>query len=47
MNRQAKKYLFDIVHDYAKVVDAVVWEIVHSHLPLLKIEAATLLNESN
>lgn len=34
-----------IVHDYAKVVDAVVWEIVYAHLPLLKSEASALLNE--
>lgn len=34
-----------IVHDYAKVVDAVVWEIVHTYLPLLKSEASALLNE--
>lgn len=41
MNRQAKKYLFD----YGKVLDAVVWEIVYAHLPLLKSEADALLNE--
>jgi uncharacterized protein with HEPN domain len=34
-----------IVHDYAKVLDAVVWEIVYAHLPLLKAEADALLNE--
>lgn len=34
-----------IVHDYAKVLDAVVWEIVYAHLPLLKSEADALLNE--
>lgn len=34
-----------IVHDYAKVIDSVVWEIVHFHLPVLKSEAKLLLEE--
>lgn len=34
-----------IIHGYDSVSDEVIWSIIHSHLPLLKSEAAKLLNE--
>ena len=36
-----------LIHNYARVSQAVVWTILHDHLPTLKLECQTVLEQAD